>query len=152
MPMQKWSQDGTRLERTGWRDDTISLRHRHWGFDCPCTDIDFLLIEYHIAEPVALIEYKHFQAGFPNLNQAGYRALKRLAEKSELPLLLTFYWPDIWAFRVYPLNDLAKKYFQKTEDLTEYEFVARLHLMRRVTLSHAMAQRLNKTKPTEGKN
>lgn len=147
--MQKWSSDGTRLERTGWRDDSISLRHRVWGFDCPCTDIDFLLIEYHIAEPVALIEYKHFQAGFPNLTQAGYRALKRLAEIANLPLILAFYWPDVWAFRVYPLNDAAKKFFHKKEDLSEYEYVERLHRMRRITLSQEMAKKLNMVKPPE---
>lgn len=145
--MQKWSSDGTRLERTGWRDDSISLRHRYWGFDCPCTDIDFLLIEYHIAEPVALIEYKHFQAGFPNLTQAGYRALKRLAEKAELPLLLTFYWPEIWAFRVYPLNEEAKRHFQKKDDLSEYDYVSRLHQMRRIVLTQEMAKSLNTIKP-----
>ena len=115
--MQKWSPSGTRLERTHWRDETISQRHREWGFDCPCTDVDFLLIEYHIAEPVAIVEYKHSKANFPNLQQSSYRALQRLAERSELPLLLTFYWPDIWAFRVYPLNKLAKKHFKLNENL-----------------------------------
>jgi len=147
--MQRWSPDGTRLERTSWRDEGISLRHRTWGFDCPCTDIDFLLIEYHIAEPVALVEYKHFQAAFPNLQQAGYRALKRLAEIAKLPLILAFYWPEVWAFRVYPLNESAKKFFRKKESLSEYEYVERLHRMRRITLSQEMAKRLNMIKPTE---
>lgn len=145
--MQRWSPDGTRLERTGWRDETISRRHRVWGFDCPCTDIDFLLIEYHIAEPVALVEYKHHQAGFPNLQQAGYRALQRLAEKAQLPLFLAFYWPVTWAFRVHPLNKLARQYFSENEDLSEYEYVARLHRMRRIVLSQELLQKLNTTKP-----
>lgn len=147
--MQRWSPDGTRLERTSWRDESISRRHRTWGFDCPCTDVDFLLIEYHIAEPVALVEYKHFQAGFPNLQQAGYRALQRLAEKADLPLLLTFYWPDVWAFRVYPLNELAKKHFQSGEGLSERDYVIRLHRMRRIVLSQEMMKTLNDIKPPE---
>ena len=147
--MQPWSPDGTRLERTGWRDQAISLRHRLYGFDCPCIDIDFLLVEYHIAEPVALVEYKHHQAKFPNLQQASYIALKRLAERATLPFLLAFYWPDTWAFRVYPLNSLAQQYFQHAENLTEYEYVARLHRLRRIVLSHEMEKRLNHIKPKE---
>lgn len=147
--MQQWSFNGTRLERTHWRDEAISQRHRTWGFDCPCLDIDFLLVEYHIAEPVALVEYKHHQAGFPNLNQAGYRALARLAEKAELPLVLTFYWPDIWAFRVYPLNELAKHHFEAGEGLTEYDYVSRLHRLRRICLTEILTQQLNLIKPPE---
>ncbi len=147
--MQSWSSDGTRLERTGWRDETVSRRHRLWGFDCPCTDIDFLLIEYHIAEPVALIEYKNHQAGFPNLNQAGYRALKRLAEKAQLPLLLAFYWPDIWAFRIYPLNALAKKHFATSENLCERDYVVQLHRMRRLVLSQTLMKNLNTIYPPQ---
>lgn len=147
--MQKWSPDGTRQERTGWRDESISLRHREWGFDCPCADIDFLLVEYHIAEPVALVEYKHHRANFPNLEQAGYRALQRLAEKAQIPLLLAFYWPEIWAFRVYPLNPLAEKHFYEGEGLSEYDYVARLHRLRRLVLSQELTRLLNTVKPPE---
>lgn len=145
--MQPWSPDGTRLERTGWRDESISRRHRTWGFDCPCADIDFLLVEYHLAEPVALVEYKHHQAGFPNLQQTGYRALERLAQKAHLPLILVFYWPDSWAFKVYPLNDLAKQHFKNAEALCERDYVARLHRMRRLVLSEVLMSQLNTVYP-----
>lgn len=147
--MQRWSRDGTRLERTQWRDEAFSRRHREWGFDCPCTDVDFLLIEYHIAEPVAMVEYKHHRADFPKLKQAGYRALHRLAERADLPLMMVFYWPDIWAFRAYPMNDLAKVHFQYGERLTEREYVARLHRMRRLVLSKEMMKKLNNVLPPE---
>jgi len=145
--MQQWSTDKTRLERNHWRDAQMSDRHRSWGFNCPCTDIDFLLVEYHIAKPVALIEYKHYKADFPNLAQASYRALEALADKAQLPLLLTFYWPDIWAFRVYALNTFAMHYFSEQEDLTESEYVARLHRMRRLVLSKEMSLQLKTIKP-----
>ena len=53
------SDDSTvKKERNGWRDEAISLRHRLWGWDCPCVDIDFLLIEFDKSLPVALVEYK----------------------------------------------------------------------------------------------
>ena len=56
--MIKYDKDGVRLNQTSWRDEWISNRHRTWGFDCPATDIDFLMVEYTNRNPVALIEYK----------------------------------------------------------------------------------------------
>ena len=56
--MIKYDKDGVRLNQTGWRDEWISNRHRTWGFDCPATDIDFLMVEYTNRNPIALIEYK----------------------------------------------------------------------------------------------
>lgn len=63
----------TAEERTGWRDQELSNRHRTWGHDCPAEDVDFLLdtqptmfndsfrlVEYYHARPKALIEYKHW--------------------------------------------------------------------------------------------
>lgn len=37
-------------ERTGWRDENLSRRHREWGFHCPAVDLGFLLIEYDTGE------------------------------------------------------------------------------------------------------
>ena len=34
-------------ERTGWRDEEISRRHRLYGVSCPMIDIDFLVSENH---------------------------------------------------------------------------------------------------------
>jgi hypothetical protein len=64
-------------ERTGWRDEELSLRHRlYWGRDCPAVDVDFMLsdapemfddnfrlVEYYHSKPKALIEYKHWNPG-----------------------------------------------------------------------------------------
>lgn len=33
----------TAQERTGWRDEEISARHRIWGVNCPAVDLDFLM-------------------------------------------------------------------------------------------------------------
>ena len=52
-------------ERTGWRDEKISLRHRMWGFDCPAVDVDFVMVEFDRARVVAIVEYKN-----PKLAQA----------------------------------------------------------------------------------
>lgn len=40
------------MERTGWRDERLSRRHREWGFDCPMVDCDFIAVEFDHKEPV----------------------------------------------------------------------------------------------------
>lgn len=145
--MQARSNDGTRLERTGWRDQEISNRHRAWGYNCPAVDLDFLVAEYHKGLPVAIIEYKHYMARQPVLDHPTYRALSALADNYSdggLPFLVAFYWPDIWAFRVIPVNDCAKKHFAQLEEFTEYDFVARLYRLRRLTLAKALEGELRK--------
>lgn len=129
-------------ERTGWRDGEISARHRVWGFNCPAVDLDFLMVEYNIGKPVGLVEYKHYQAKFPELNHATHRALSELADIAGLPFILAFYWPGIWAFRVFPVNAIAKQKFEKSELLTERDFVSRLYRMRRLVLSEFLKNKL----------
>lgn len=148
--MQNWSPDGTRQERTGWRDGAISARHREWGFNCPAVDLDFLVAEYNVGKPVALIEYKHFLARTPVLEHATYRALTDLSDnylEGSLPFLVAFYWPDIWAFRCLPVNGTAKAHFTDGEVLTEREFVTRLYRLRRLRLTRELEGKLNDILP-----
>lgn len=147
--MQHWSHDGTRQERTGWRDASLSARHREWGFNCPAVDLDFLMVEYNIGKPVGLIEYKHHLARSPNIQHATYRALAELANVSQLPFLIAFYWPDIWAFRTHPVNAIALNWFAHGELITEYEFVRRLYRMRRRVLTRELESILKQTLPEE---
>lgn len=139
-------------ERTGWRDESISRRHRTWGFNCPAVDLDFLVAEYHIGKPVGLIEYKHFKAQTPNVLHPTYRALTALADgynDGPLPFLIAFYWPDIWAFRVTPVNDCAKEHFRMGEVLSELTFVKRLYKLRSLVLTEHLMKSLNTTLPEE---
>lgn len=148
--MQHWSRDNVRQERTGWRDEAISSRHRVWGFNCPAVDLDFLVAEYNVGKPVALIEYKHHRAWVPQLQHATYRALADLADgyrDSPLPFLVVFYWPDIWAFRILPVNDAAHDHFHTGETLSERDFVSRLYRLRRLVLAHELADKLNDALP-----
>lgn len=129
--------DNVREERSGWRDQDISGRHRMWGFNCPCVDLDFLVVEYNLGKPVALIEYKHKGAKEPVLDHATYRALTILAngyKDKPLPFLISFYRKDIWAFKIIPVNEEAKKWFKQNEVLTERDFVTRLYKMRNIVL------------------
>lgn len=120
-------------ERSGWRDMELSLRHRDWGFNCPAADIDFLMVEYNVGKPVALVEYKRFTAKAPDTTHPTYRAIRDLADgyrEGGLPFYMAFYWPTTWAFKIYPLNDRARKFFQHGERLTEEEYVQRIYRMR----------------------
>ncbi len=137
----------SRPERTGWRDQEISARHRTWGFNCPAVDLDFLMVEYNMGKPVALVEYKHFRANRPNVQHATYRALLDLANASAVPFYLAFYWPDIWAFEILPINDLAFTWFRDGETLSERRYVERMYQMRGRLVELAVIARLRDELP-----
>jgi hypothetical protein len=123
-------------ERTGWRDQELSLRHRHWGFNCPMVDVDFLAVEYDGGVPKVLVDYKHEQANEADPTHASMRALIALANRGvphipALPFMIVRYWPDIWAFEVVPMNEAARAaYPEGQRHLTEREYVLSLHALR----------------------
>lgn len=149
--MQGFARDGTRQERTSWRDESISRRHREWGFNCPAVDLDFLMVEYNFGLPVGIIEYKYNLAPDPNLEHPTYRALKCLADgyREPLPFLIAFYWRTIWAFRVVPVNTVARETFGHGELMTEREFVTRLYRLRRLTLTSRLDAVLRDELPSD---
>jgi hypothetical protein len=122
--------NGIRQERTGWRDEALSERHRRWGFNCPCVDIDFLMIEYDSAIPVALIEYKHEAAETQYSSHASYRAMCHLGTAAGIPVLAVRYAADLSWFRVTPLNAAAKELFKEVKVYSEEEYVAMLYHLR----------------------
>ena len=129
-----------RRERTGWRDQELSLRHGCWGFNCPAVDLDFVMLEYNHGQPCALVEYKHHHAKVVDASHATYRALVALADgyaKGPLPCFVARYTPEDWSFLVIPLNDAAKKHYAHCagERLTEQRFVRSLHLLRKAVLT-----------------
>jgi len=127
-------------ERTGFRDQALSERHRTWGFDCPCVDIDFLLLEFDRAETAATVDYKHYQAEV-NLASASIKAMAKLrnSDCEQIPCFIARYWPETWAFRVTPVNVPAISICinhpncRSTDgvlDLSEYEWVNLLYSIR----------------------
>lgn len=127
-------------ERTGWRDEALSQRHRTWGFNCPAVDIDFLMCEYDEGKVVGLVEYKH-HVGSVTLDTPTMSALADLCggRFRPIPLFVVRYWPEIWAFRVLPVNAQAKTFCVDNphwvdEDnemaLSEREYVELLHRIR----------------------
>ena len=149
-----------RTERTGWRDQAISQRHGHWGFNCPCVDLDFVVAEFNHGLPVALIEYKERHARPPDIGHPTYQALKALADGYKggaLPFLIATYCRENWWFRVLPINAPAKAAYSQYGGavFTEQQFVRSLHLMRKKALSAkdelAIAQ-LNDVLPSQAES
>jgi hypothetical protein len=137
-------------ETHGFRDERISRRHREYGWNCPAVDLDFCLVEYNFGKPVALVEYKHHNASTPVLKHPTYRALRDLADKysdGALPFFIAFYWPDIWAYKILPVNHAAMQHFTDFEVITEREYVKRLYRMRRLTVALELLPKLKTELP-----
>ena len=96
-------------ERSNWRDEWISKKHREWGWDCPAVDIDFLLIEYDKSIPKALIEYKEIRAKPQRASHPSYRAIIHLADAAHLPFFAVRYKQYGDWYKVIPLNQYAKR-------------------------------------------
>lgn len=154
--MQNWSIDGVRQERTGWRCEKISARHREWGYNCPAVDLDFVVAEYNYGKPVALVEYKEQSARDPKLTHPTYKALTALADgyvDGPLPFMVAYYNTEYWWFRVVPVNERARKYYAKVagQYIPEQRFVRSLYRLRKEVLSaqdEAAIARLNNLVPS----
>lgn len=124
----------TAKERTGWRDERISQRHRLWGVECKATDIDFLLLEYSNdfgkITPAAIIEYKHEYAPPQMLNNCQYLALKTLGDKADLPIFAVRYNDSFTQFLVVPVNKYATSTIRERQQMTEKEYVNFLFCLR----------------------
>jgi hypothetical protein len=127
----------TAEERTGWRDQELSERHRLYGFDCPAVDVDFLLLEYDKGEPVALVDYKHHLAAEVNPQHPSMRATSILADRGQIPFFVVRYWTSPWAYAVQPMNGHANELIQDQTDMSEVGYVNFLyHLRDRVAPAH----------------
>lgn len=123
-------------ERTHWRDEKISLRHRLWGVDCKMTDIDFLTLEYHsegdLVKPVAVIEYKKkTPPQYLNHNTLQHKALRKLSSLADLPFLVVFYQETFKEFGVFAGNKWAMVNLGGlNRNMTEKEYVTFLYKLR----------------------
>lgn len=119
-------------ERTGWRDEDLSLRHRKWGQDVPAIDLDFLLVEYDNATPVALIDYKHTRHKPIDLTHASYRALAKLGDATGLPVFYVVYADGFQAWSITAINYRAKEIVRHSRIChSEIEYVEFLYRLRK---------------------
>jgi len=119
-----------RQERTGWRDLKLSERHRHWGWDCPAVDVDYLFLEYDRGKAVALVEYKHEFAKTQYTSHPTYQALIDLGNRAGLPVFAARYSDDFSTWKTVPLNEPAKKWLPERAIMTEAEWVKFLYHIR----------------------
>ena len=132
-------------ERHGKRDNTISEKHRRWGYNVPAVDIDFLLIEYDRAKAQAVIEYRHANGHIRQ--DTSIKAITDLANRAGLPFFIVQYryatddgtlWKEATIdtpafFRITTCNKRAEElWFTLDVDtwLTEDEYVVWLHKIR----------------------
>jgi len=124
-----------RAERTHWRDEALSERHRLWGYDCPAVDVDFLLIEFDRKQPCALVDYKHEK--LPALRRnSNVATIGVLGSMADIPAFVCGYAEDFSWFWPIPLNEQAERWISKHDGkrLTEKEWVEMLYAMRGRTM------------------
>ncbi len=119
-----------RPERTGWRDEALSQRHRRWGWDCPAADLDFLFMEYDRGKAVAIVEYKNEHAAPQYACHPTYQAMIDLGNKAGIPVLACRYSDDFTEWKAIPLNDKAREFLSERKTLTEQEWVRLLYNIR----------------------
>ncbi len=119
-----------RPERTGWRDEGLSRRHRMWGWDCPAADLDFLFMEYDRGKAAAIVEYKNEHAAPQRAIHPTYQAMIDLGNRAGLPVFACRYSDDFTVWKAVPLNGKAREFLPKRKALTEQEWVKLLYSIR----------------------
>ena len=117
-------------ERTGWRDENLSRRHRRWGWDCPAVDLDFLFLEYDKGKASALVEYKNEHASDQWACHPTYQAMIDLGNRANVPVLACRYKDDFSTWIVTPLNEQAKKFVPQRITVNERGWVNLLYGIR----------------------
>jgi hypothetical protein len=128
-------------ERTGFRDLTLSKRHRKYGINVPFTDVDCL--RYNRGVPVALEEWKYGgpqgvsrKAALAMLNPGhnpNITASLNLAAAAGLPYFLTRHFGEstgaagTWEFDVIPGNDKARAIIHEPTLMDERTYIAFIH-------------------------
>lgn len=119
-----------RQERTFWRDEGLSQRHRRWGWDCPAVDIDFLMLEYDNGKASALVEYKNEHAKPQYVSHPTYQAMINLGDRAGIPVIACRYSDDFSMWRVVPLNAKAREFIPERVELDEASWVRLLYRIR----------------------
>jgi hypothetical protein len=119
----------------------MSGRHRAYGRNVPAVDLDLLLVEYDMARPVAIIDFKYGLDRDVNLAHPSLRALGQLhgADGRSLPTFVCKYreaQPQWW-FALHAVNERANRVLEWA-DVEEGQLLSERFL---VTLLYAMRGR-----------
>lgn len=120
-----------RSERTNWRDSNLEGVHNQYGYELACDNVEFLMAEYDMSTPVAVIDYR--LKG--RLTSGPSDAVLMLCSNREMiiPYFICEY--EVINYRLsnivcFPCNVPAESIVDKNEMLTEKEFVKRLYRIR----------------------
>lgn len=121
---------------SGWRDESLSVRHSSWGFDAPAPGMTFPMIEYDRGEPLAVISYIRRGVHLPtgaDVAQA-YRAFGSLYRETgeQQPFFTVMYDPRNWSYKVFGHNESARSFLDAAGwvKMTEQQFVNNLYRLR----------------------
>lgn len=134
----------TATETTGWRDESLSRRHREYGFDLPATDLDLVMVEYHHGKAMALVDYK-LDSPRPtdpwpiSRAKANYRAISDLGTRARVPVFVTLYPRSMEWFEADPLNDLAEAWVARRTRMSEFAWVTLLYQMKAMPVPREVA-------------
>lgn len=121
-----------RQESTGWRDKSLSLRHRDWGYDAPFVDVDYVWIEYDKRKVMGLFDYKRDTVDLPDQSDASLSAIRDMADRGRVPFFVVRYSGDLRHFETNCWSDVAHlgwaAYHQRRLD--EYHYVEFLYKLR----------------------
>ena len=140
-------------ERTGWRDQRISVRHRLWGDKLYAVDMDWLVVEFYYGKPVVVIQYKEVCCrGYLDLDTAPLKALAWLADGREIPLWVVLYDLDANppTYEVCPVNPTAQEQFGERRIKAEEEYIRFLYRMRGIVSSTECEKAIRKLKEGYG--
>lgn len=132
-----------RPERTGWRDENLSRRHRRWGWDCPAVDLDFLFLEYDRGKASAIVEYKNEHAAPQYASHPTYQAMIDLGNRAGIPVIACRYSDDFRQWKVTPLNAEAKKHIPERAVLDEAGWVNLLYKIRGYEIPQSVIDGIN---------
>ncbi len=152
------------IERNGWRDESISRRHRLWG-TLYAVDIDFILIEYKFEKgrpkAVGLFEYKNEHAPTQYISHTNYIVLADLGSKSCIPAFAVRYANDFSWLKMVSLNEFAKtkilETFKEAEHynnvvivtVSEINYVKFLYFLRNEKIPQDIADKIKKLRGEE---
>jgi hypothetical protein len=132
-----------RPERTAWRDQGLSLRHRTWGYDVPAVDIDFLMCEYDSNTPKACVEYKAMYGQIIQSDTSALKAITSLCDASRIPFFLVAYDPKEFWVSIKAMNAFARKYVPFPRYMSEARYVTLLYELRGRDVPSTVLSRCN---------
>ena len=120
-----------RKERTDWRDSRLDKIHNLFGYDCPCDNVEFLMIEYDQGTPVALVDYRLKGRNNSGPSKSVLELCKR--RKEEIPFLVTYYEISNRQMKnidVVCCNDSALKTIGNKKGISEKDYIKLMYSIR----------------------